>query len=100
MLSIIRERFRQGHRTSKYPQEAPTLPARFRGRPVIEREKCPPGCQDCLERCPFGALTQDGSTVAIHGQTVRQVQLEPQACWGCGLCATTCPEAAISMRPL
>jgi formate hydrogenlyase subunit 6/NADH:ubiquinone oxidoreductase subunit I len=50
MLSIIRERIRQGHRTAKYPQEAPTLPERFRGRPIIDQEKCPQGCQECIAR--------------------------------------------------
>ena len=29
MLSIIRERLRQGHRTGKYPKEEPQLPERF-----------------------------------------------------------------------
>ena len=85
MLSIIRERFRQGHRTSKYPQEAPVLPERFRGRPIIEKSKCPQGCQECLERCPFGALTlQDGG-----------LQLDLGRCLFCPECAAACPHGAL-----
>lgn len=66
---------------------------------VVDWSRCT-HCAVCTGRCPFGALYQDGTTVPIHGQAVRQVQLDPRACWGCGLCATTCPEAAIQMRPL
>lgn len=86
MLSIIRERFRQGHRTSKYPQEAPTLPARFRGRPIIEAGKCPQGCQECHERCPFGALAlRDGT-----------IQIDLGCCLFCPECAAACPHGALS----
>jgi Ni,Fe-hydrogenase III small subunit/ferredoxin len=86
MLSIIRERFRQGHRTAKYPLEAPTLPARFRGRPRIDPSKCPPGCQECLEHCPFGALTfRDGA-----------LSIDLGLCLFCPECAAACPHGALS----
>jgi Ni,Fe-hydrogenase III small subunit/ferredoxin len=86
MLSIIRERIRQGHRTGKYPQEAPTLPERFRGRPIIDQEKCPQGCQDCLARCPFGALARRDNTL----------QIDLGRCLFCPECATSCPHGALS----
>lgn len=38
MWQIIKNRIKQGHRTSRYPKEEPAFPERFRGRPVI-----PPG---------------------------------------------------------
>ena len=86
MLSIIRERIRQGHRTGKYPQEAPPLPERFRGRPIIETDKCPHGCQKCLERCPFDAITlRNGS-----------LQIDLGRCLFCPECATSCPHGALS----
>ena len=86
MLSIIRERFRQGHRTGKYPQEDPTLPARFRGRPLIDACKCPQGCQECLGRCPFGALTlRDGA-----------LKIDLGRCLFCPECAAACPHGALT----
>jgi NAD-dependent dihydropyrimidine dehydrogenase PreA subunit len=66
---------------------------------AVDWDRCT-HCAVCTGRCPFGALYQDGTTVPVHGQTVRQVQFDVHGCWGCGLCATTCPEAAIRMRPL
>jgi ferredoxin len=57
-------------------------------------------CGVCTGRCPFGAFYQDGTTVSIHGATVRQVQYDAEQCYGCGHCATSCPEAAITMKPL
>ena len=86
MLSIIRERFRQGHRTGKYPQEAPTLPERFRGRPIIDQEKCPQGCQECLDRCPFCAITRRDNTL----------QIDLGRCLFCPECATACSHGALS----
>jgi Ni,Fe-hydrogenase III small subunit len=38
MWQILKNRIKQGHRTSRYPKEEPVFPERFRGRPVI-----PPG---------------------------------------------------------
>ena len=86
MLSIIRERFRQGHRTSKYPQEPPTLPARFRGRPRIESSLCPPDCQECHASCPFGALILRGGIL----------QIDLGRCLFCPECAAACPHGALS----
>jgi Ni,Fe-hydrogenase III small subunit/ferredoxin len=86
MLSIIRERFRQGHRTAKYPQEAPTLPPRFRGRPLIKASQCPQGCQECQDRCPFGALTLDNG----------ELQIDLGRCLFCPECAAACPHGALS----
>lgn len=65
MLRIIAERVRQGFRTGGFPQEEPVLPDRFRGLPVIRPEKCPAGCGDCHDRCPFGAVTGQGSSLRI-----------------------------------
>lgn len=85
MLNIFRERFRQGHRTSGFPQTEPVLPERFRGRPVLSAEKCPAGCNGCEERCPFGAVLQkDG-----------KIQLDLGRCLFCADCPA-CPHAALT----
>lgn len=57
MINILRERWRQGYRTSRFPEQEPTLPDRFRGLPELRREQCPPDCRACASGCPFGAIT-------------------------------------------
>lgn len=64
MLRVIAERFRQGYRTGKFPAQEPTLPARFRGLPVIQ-PGCPPGCAACQSQCPFGACQPKDGKLAI-----------------------------------
>ncbi len=44
-------------------------------------------CGECSHRCPFDARTFDKSVMCYT----------PDACYGCGLCITTCPEKAISL---
>ena len=44
-------------------------------------------CGDCVEACPFGALSQNG------GEITRDWNL----CMGCGVCEVTCTTAAISL---
>jgi NAD-dependent dihydropyrimidine dehydrogenase PreA subunit len=38
--------------------------------------------------------------VELDGKERPNVQFDPQACWGCGLCANTCPAEAIVIEPL
>ena len=57
MFSVLKSRFIQGFRTGKYPcKEAPALPPRFQGRPVIDQEKCRPFREKLCEICPVSAL--------------------------------------------
>jgi ferredoxin len=51
----------------------------------IDEEECT-GCEQCLERCPVGALTIEGIAV-----------VDRDMCLGCGLCAGICPSEAISL---
>ncbi len=45
-------------------------------------------CSVCVDRCAFGArVFRDG-----------QMEYMPAACLGCGLCVTTCPVEAISIK--
>ncbi len=57
MLNIIRERLRQGHRTSKFPKQAPKLSDRFRGRPLITANLSHTACSVAVSACPFTALS-------------------------------------------
>jgi Ni,Fe-hydrogenase III small subunit/formate hydrogenlyase subunit 6/NADH:ubiquinone oxidoreductase subunit I len=85
MLKIIRERWRQGHRTGRFPGAEPVLPERFRGLPQIEPAWCREGCRECVDHCPFGAVQVTGG----------QVGLDTGLCLFCAECAAACPHGAI-----
>ena len=46
-------------------------------------------CGVCVERCHFAAFRHDDAGT--------KVLFDPHNCWGCGLCANTCPTGAIEM---
>ena len=83
MLEIIRERWRQGYRTGRFPREEPTMPPRFRGLVQIHGA-CPAGCRACESRCPAGACRLDGN----------QPVVDLGLCLFCADCAV-CPEGRI-----
>jgi Ni,Fe-hydrogenase III small subunit/NAD-dependent dihydropyrimidine dehydrogenase PreA subunit len=85
MWRVIRARVHQGHRTIGSPALAPTLPDRFRGRPVLERGRCAVGCRDCAEACPTDAITVDHEGV----------RLDLGRCLFCTECVDACPEGAV-----
>ena len=85
MLKFLIARAQQGHRTVRFPDQAPTLPDRFRGFPIVDATKCTDGCRACIETCPTGALaTDDGG---LHVDLGR--------CLFCPDCTRACPEGAI-----
>ena len=86
MLKVLLARARQGHRTARYPAKPPALPDRFRGVPVIDREKCQKGCEDCARSCPTKAIAIEGGAPV----------LDLGACIYCDECAQACPQGAIS----
>jgi Ni,Fe-hydrogenase III small subunit/Pyruvate/2-oxoacid:ferredoxin oxidoreductase delta subunit len=85
MLDILRERLRQGHRTSRYPLALPVLPDRFRGLPVLDASKCVDGCSECAKACPTDAIVSDGKTFHI----------DLGRCLFCTECTQACPTGAI-----
>ena len=85
MLSILKTRFFQGHRTMKYPLELPVLPERFRGRLKIDHAKCRDGCRACEEACPTNAISTAG-----------KLSIDLGKCLFCTACTEACPEDAIS----
>ncbi len=56
MLTIIRERLRQGHRTGRFPKVEPELPENFRGMPQLNPELTPGRLAAACSGCPFDAL--------------------------------------------
>lgn len=45
-------------------------------------------CGECIDRCFFGARTWNEE----------KMDYNPEACYGCGLCITVCPEEATELR--
>jgi Ni,Fe-hydrogenase III small subunit/ferredoxin len=86
MFGLIKERLRQGMRTMAYPaEEAPVLPDRFRGLPLLDASKCPAGCAECAKACPTDAIKAEG----------RKLQLDLGRCLFCTECTSACPAGAI-----
>ena len=46
-------------------------------------------CGDCVDRCHFGAREMVNASLAFN----------PDLCFGCGLCVSTCPTDAITLVP-
>ncbi len=57
-------------------------------------------CGACVKRCHFDAFYHDASTLEVDGKAKKNVLFDPDKCWGCGLCANTCPSGAILMKSL
>jgi len=85
MLDVLTARFRQGHRTSKYPGEPPSLPERYAGLPRVDGSRCAEGCLTCAEVCPTGAIDLGGGKPG----------LDLGKCLFCRECEEACPEGAI-----
>lgn len=91
MLEIIKNRLEQGYRTISYPDGAPSLPDRFRGRPLLKPELCADGCAACAEACPTKALTPPAA-----GAKNAPLTLDMGKCLFCTECVSACPSGAVS----
>src|SRR5262245_33126549 len=86
MFRIALARLQQKHRTMRFPDgPAPALPDHFRGRPAIDADRCPQGCEECARACPTGAITINGSA-----------QIDLGRCLFCTDCVESCPQEAVS----
>src|ERR1700690_2751970 len=93
--------------------EKPECKGPAKVQPVIDRRKCE-GKEDCVRVCPFGVfeiqvLSKDEREALpllpyrlkawAHGYK-QAFATHANACEGCGLCVTACPEKAIKLAPV
>lgn len=76
MLKILKNRFEQGCKTSKYPKEPISLYHRYRGMPVINKQCSDEIVQYCADICPQEAIDRKTRTIDLG------------RCSFCGLCET------------
>ena len=86
MLTIIRERLRQGHRTGKFPKVEPNLPERFRGLPQLAQDLAPQLRADAAASCPFAALSNNEG----------KLQLDLGRCLFCADCPAAAEHGALT----
>lgn len=51
-------------------------------------------CQDCIDMCPFSAIEM----VKVAGEKKLKLQVDPDKCYGCGVCAVTCITDSIKLH--
>ena len=87
MFDLLKARVRQGHQTSRFPRGQAQLPARFRGRPVLDESRCKEGCRACADSCPTQAIA------------TKPLRIDLGDCLFCTVCQEACPEGAIVYTP-
>jgi ferredoxin len=88
---VMRLSLRELHRAAPTPVDVVALPA---GAPFGTLEVQVEGCTlclSCVSACPTGALSDDAERPML--------KFSEDACVQCGLCAATCPEKVIALRP-
>lgn len=68
----------------KCPDDAIRVRKMFHGVMKINQEKCPEGCQDCLDVCPITGALYLGDDGKVH--------VNELYCIYCGVCKLVCPE--------
>lgn len=82
MWSIVKARWREGHRTVAYPAQPPVLPERFQGQPELNAEASADAFVAAAAACPTGAFTASADAPPA---------LDLGRCLFCGACAAACP---------
>ncbi len=66
-------------------------PSRYQAS--VNQDACK-GCQQCVERCPFGAIEMTD----IVDTKNKKATLIPEKCMGCGVCVIGCKQEAITFN--
>jgi hydrogenase-4 component H len=90
MFKLLKEVFRTGNATVRYPfAPLPASPG-FRGKPQYDPERCI-ACAACTITCPSNALSM--ATDVAAGKRIWEINFG--ACVFCGRCEEACPTNAI-----
>lgn len=65
MLKILKNKFEQGCKTSKYPKEPIALYHRYRGMPTINKQCSSETAQRCADVCPQDAINPREKTIDL-----------------------------------
>jgi len=77
--------------TTQYPDEAPELGYRFRGRHIFHQDVCI-GCTQCERVCPVIAIKMEEHKDPMSRKVVvDRFALDLGICYYCGLCEEVCP---------
>jgi formate hydrogenlyase subunit 6/NADH:ubiquinone oxidoreductase subunit I len=87
IFDVIKNLFRKPA-TVKYPYVRVEPPDGFRGRPIIDKDRCIK-CWLCISVCPNKAISVDRET--------DKPRIWLGRCVFCGECASSCPTRAITM---
>ncbi len=88
--------------TVQYPEERLPLPERFRGRPMLLRNKetgksaCT-ACGVCVRACPHGSIVLESHMGENKKRVVDKYTINLGDCMYCGLCADACAFNALDM---
>ena len=100
-FSWLRKGLRTGVLTTRYPAIQETVEDNFRGRPVLDMNRCiaAEGCTACVQVCLPGALQVQERVAHMNGaqEQSTDLTLDYARCIMCGLCVTSCPADAFQM---
>ncbi|MGQ9372011.1 formate hydrogenlyase complex iron-sulfur subunit [Azospirillum sp. ST 5-10] len=92
MLKLLKEVFRTGEATVKYPFAPYEVCKDFRGKPEHTAENCI-ACAACTVACPPNAIAMDTDVTA----GTRTWSINYGRCIFCGRCEESCPTGAIRL---
>lgn len=84
MFRALQARFHQKYRTMPFPSERTVPLDRFRGYPSISTEKCVSECDNCIKKCPTGAIKKKNP-----------IEIDLGKCLFCTECSSACEHGAI-----
>ncbi len=90
-LNVLRASLRTGRVTTTYPDAPEPAPERYRGRPVVDPDRCDANGA-CVDACPAAAI----ALRAMPGASLTW-EVDLGRCVFCGLCVEACPTEAVAM---